>query len=134
MIKEAYCSKEVSRLLSQKGFDIPIRTYYEDNSNNDNEVIFGDKYNWNNSPIGQISAPTHQIAMAWLREVHKLHIAIERSHKGYHIAIETIPLGVIKYITREITGTTYIDSPEDGVDVALKFCLEKLDLNNYESK
>ena len=61
MIQEAYCSFEVARLLKEKGFNIPIWTRYE-NSNND--VIFGDKYNWNNSPMGQISVPTHQMAMA----------------------------------------------------------------------
>ena len=64
MITEAYVSFEVAKLLKEKGFNEPTWTRYED----DNEVIFGDKYDWNNSPMGQISAPTHQMAVAWLRE------------------------------------------------------------------
>ncbi len=54
MITEDYVSFEVAKLLKEKGFDIPVWTRYEDNG----EVIFGDKYNWNNSPMGQTSAPT----------------------------------------------------------------------------
>lgn len=59
MIEERYCSLKVAKLLREKGFDIPVRTRYEDNG----EVIFGDKYNWNNSPKGQISAPTQSMAI-----------------------------------------------------------------------
>ena len=70
MIKEAYVSFEVAKLLKENGFNEPTWTRYED----DNEVIFGDKYNWNNSPMGHTSAPTHQMAMKWLREVHGLSV------------------------------------------------------------
>ena len=56
--------------------------------------------------------------MKWLREEHKLHIGIARGPKGYHITIETIPLGVVKYITREIVGTNYVDSYEEAVEAA----------------
>lgn len=64
MITEDYVSFEVAKLLKEKGFNEPTWTRYEDN----NEVIFGDKYDWNNSPMGQISAPTLQMAMKVLRE------------------------------------------------------------------
>ena len=120
-ITEDYCSFEVAKLLKEKGFDEKTLSYYEDNV-----LCHGDWYEWNRSPLGHIAAPTLQMAMKWLRELHKLHIGIERGPKGYHIAIETIPLGVVTYVTREITGTSYVDSPEDGVDTALKYCLENV--------
>lgn len=130
MIKEAYCSKEISRLLSQKGFDIPIRTYYEDNSNNNNEVIFGDKYNWNNSPMGQISAPTHQMAMKWLREKHNILITIILQE--FKVGIDALCYGIYR-ITEDLYQPLYngkvdnlIDSYEDGIDAALKYCLENV--------
>ena len=70
-ITEDYVSFEVAKLLKEKGFSVPIWTRYEGS----NEVIFGDKYNWNDSPNGQISAPTLQMAMKWLR---KTYVVAER--------------------------------------------------------
>lgn len=125
MIEEAYVSFEVAKLLKEKGFDESCWLKY------DNEGYLSFNH------VGYINseeacddfcalAPTHQMAMAWLREVHKLHIEIARGPKGYHITIETIPLGVVKYITREIVGTTYVDSYEDAVEASLKYILENL--------
>jgi len=125
MIEEAYVSFEVAKLLKEKGFDESCWLKY------DNEGYLSFNH------VGYINseeacddfcalAPTHQMAMAWLREVHKLHIGIARGPKGYHITIETIPLGVVKYITREIVGTTYVDSYEDAVEASLKYILENL--------
>ena len=56
MTQEAYCSKEVYRLLIKKGFKGEIHTTF------DNEGYTQ-------------AAITHQTAMAWLREVHGIHIA-----------------------------------------------------------
>ena len=67
MIQERYCSFDVARLLKEKGFDEPCRTYYgDDKFNND---VCNQFYQWNSkSPFGHISAPTHQMACDWLRE------------------------------------------------------------------
>ena len=63
MIQEAYCSFEVAKLLKEKGFDEKTMTYYED------EILCnGDWYEWNRSPFGHTAAPTHQMAMKWLRK------------------------------------------------------------------
>ena len=120
MIKEAYCSFEVSKLLKEKGFNERSSASYDLKG----QLQEGYGY-WNKTPIWY-AAPTHQMAMAWLREVHNLNIGIVRGPSGYHIIIETIPFGVVKYITTEIVGTPYVDSYEEAVEVALKYCLEKL--------
>lgn len=125
LIEERYCSPEVSKLLKEKGFDIPVWTRYED----DDEVIFGDKYNWNNSPIGQISAPTQSMVMDWLRIVHNICIAIYPDKaKRYEAVLYDIKDNV--EIILQIFGIYGVhifgDSYEEACDVAIKYCLEKL--------
>ena len=73
MIKEAYCSYEVAKLLKEKGFDIPCYGRYSVRSQ---EFHLDTTKPCNNGGISQYSAPTHQMAMAWLREVYNIHIAI----------------------------------------------------------
>jgi len=79
MIQEAYVSFETAKLLKDKGFDESCRYYYVNNGN----LMFTEEY-FHNSEIkygtytGCIcTAPTLQMAMKWLREVHKLHIIAE---------------------------------------------------------
>lgn len=122
-IKEDYCSYEVAKLLKEKGFDIPVWTRYE-NDDESNEVIFGSEYNWNNSPMGQISAPTHQMAMKWLRE------------KGVQMSIDTIISssdGDIYFnidTYSEDSGwdhpVNFYDSYEEAIEDAIKYSLKNL--------
>ena len=69
MITEDYCSYEVAKLLKEKGFNEDIHTVYE--------PTFNKFFNYPlkpNSYSNVIAAPTHQMAMKWLREVHKIGI------------------------------------------------------------
>lgn len=122
-ITEDYVSFEIAKLLKEKGFNESIRCWYDNFQDFHEEGVR--MCNTDCLPP-TIMCPTLQMAMKWLREVHKLHIGIVRGPKGYHITIETIPLGVVKYITREIIGTTYVDSYEVACEVAIKYCLENL--------
>ena len=65
MIKEAYCSFEVARLLKEMGFDEDCYTFYEYNSK---EFYHEEKIPCCNSRSDDYAAPTHQMTMAWLRE------------------------------------------------------------------
>lgn len=123
MITEDYVSLEVAKLLKEKGFNEPTWTRYEDG----NEVIFGDKYDWNNSPMGQTSAPTLQMAMKWLRETFNIHIVPKRDFYGGFYT------GRIYDGRRELTADKedYIacagyGTYEEAANVAIKFCLEKM--------
>lgn len=126
-IKEAYVSFEVAKLLKDKGFDVyeygcenEIRKEYL--SDGTIKTLYASKPHMDAWP-----APTQAMAMAWCREVHKLHIGIVRGPCGYHITIETIPLGVVKYITREITRTAYyVESYEEAAEAALGYILKNL--------
>ena len=70
MIEEDYCSYEVAKLLKEKGFDEECIGAYSET----NHTITKFEPNVKNSKVGPLmySAPTHQMAMKWLREVHKL--------------------------------------------------------------
>ena len=129
IIKEAYVSFEVAKLLKEKGFNEPIWTRYED----DNEVIFGDKYDWNNSPMGHTSAPTHQMAMRWLREVHGIHIQawcpvvdVDADTFGikYNVVISNLKNKCIAFDT-DIDDNEY-NTYEEAVEAALKYVLQNL--------
>lgn len=126
-ITEDYVSFEVAKLLKEKGFDTPVWTRYEDG----NEVIFGDKNNWNNSPMGQISAPTHQMAMKWLREVHNIMVSPYALSLGYYFEIFDLtnrnitgckPLYQVGIPNKKEVLSTY----EKACDAAIKYCLENL--------
>ena len=125
MIKERYCSPEVAKSLREKGFDIPVWTRYEDNG----EAIFGDKYNWNNSPKGQISAPTQSMVMDWLREMHNICITIyPDKEKGYEAVLYDVK-GDVEIILQSfgIFGAhIFEDSYEQACESAIKYCLENL--------
>ena len=71
MIKEAYCSYEVSKLLKEKGFDEKTTHWYNIKGNliNDYPVSYENFFN----PEKVWLAPTHQMACAWLREKHHIH-------------------------------------------------------------
>lgn len=75
MITEDYVSFEVAKLLKEKGFDEYCEQIYDgdgDLSRNICGYINEEKANEFFSAL----APTHQMAMKWLREVHKLHVGI----------------------------------------------------------
>ena len=125
MITEDFVSFEVAQLLKEKGFDEPIWTCYED----DNEVIFGDKYNWNNSPMGHTSAPTHQMAMKWLREVHNIGIFPSTyTHISDRKVIHSYGTAIINLKTYKLMTDSYLsnDTYEQACEAAIKYCLENL--------
>ena len=127
MIKEAYVSFEVAKLLKEKGFDEPCRTYYQDKEFVDD--VCTQYYQWNSkSPFGQISCPTLQMAMAWLREVHDIFIVIEPYTYNY------VDEKNSSYVASLWQGDNYYENPlskdfpsyEETVEAAIKYCLENL--------
>ena len=132
-LDEDYCSFEVAKLLKEKGFDWMCNGYYNKDDEN-SEPYFGDGEgadNWNNQAPSVkdlwCSAPTHQMAMKWLRE------------KGIFVEITAISLEIItfefeiKVIDKEHGFAFYPKSGcnekptyEEAVEAALKYCLTEL--------
>ena len=122
-IKEDYCSFEVSKLLKEKGFNWECISYYVDNEPNDIKYSFLGETNstWESRCC---SAPTHQMAMAWLREEHKIYIVISPvSGKGYGaILCDVGDFDDFNYIGE----TDYFFHPEEAVESGIKYALENL--------
>lgn len=62
MLTEDYCSYEVAKLLKEKGFE-----QYKCQHSYNSKGVF--QWSDNLDPY-EYSAPTHQMAMKWLREIH----------------------------------------------------------------
>ena len=108
MIGEDYSSYEVEKLLKENGFDGEIRTTF-------------DKEGYTQPSI------THQMAMKWLREVYDLHIVIYpykrgKDGKGWCCKVYK----TYNLLGQEIYTNETLNSYEEAVDVALKYCLEKI--------
>ena len=125
MIQEAYCSKEVSKLLREKGFNEFCYTYYDNTDDSIKRFNKGLHFNNTSYPWGvpydindvkkYIIAPTHQMAMRWLREEHNIKIMIRPYVDG-------------TYSYEILNGFWYVnfDSYEDAAEAAIKYCLEYL--------
>ena len=133
MIKEAYVSFEVAKLLKEKGFDEPCFAYYEDDGNF--------RQSWSNHAIQNKTnpcffgnaAPTHQMACAWLREEKDIIIVIEphtydypnEKTSSYVFAIWEGDNYIETYSNSKLRGISYL-TYEDAVESALKYSLENL--------
>ena len=119
MIKEAYCSYEVAKLLKEKGFDEKTTHWY-----NVRESLINDypvSYENFGNPEKVWLAPTHQMACAWLREVHNIDIEIRRSPNTMMYRSIIYKDTLVKCITDAIMETY-----EQAVEAALKYALENL--------
>lgn len=123
MIKEDYCSYEVAKLLKEKGFNEPLRCWYDNFQNFHEEGV---RMSNTDCLPPTIMCPTHQMAMKWLREYIKFFI------EPYYV----FPLGFlvdIKYIDRktpveefEALRENSYNSYEEAVETALKYVLKNL--------
>lgn len=130
MIKEAYVSFEVAKLLKEKGFNEKCKgCYHSEFDDNDNPIVMLEE--WMAQPYNNAfedetflcSAPTQQIAMAWLREVHN--ISIEPSALNAHSWAYTIYKLFNKNV-KELHNDGVYESYEEAVEAALKYCLTNL--------
>lgn len=132
MITEDYCSYEVAKLLKEKGFDIFCDRGWEsidyDKDHDVNCYPYNKPYPFNEekrsilSVSRWMSAPTHQMAMKWLREVHKLHIDIDPSEGDWS------PCVIELENWSSLTGGEIAiqDTYEEAVEAALKYSLKNL--------
>lgn len=126
MITEDYVSREVAKLLKEKGFnefghyeyhDTLSKPHFHKKSHNFN----GDEYA--NCGTKWYSAPTHQMAMKWLREVHNQHVQIKYFHGAYQ-EFEYVVINTFngKAYHEPISFSSY----EEAVEAALKYTLKHL--------
>ena len=127
IIKEAYVSFEVAKLLKEKGFDWDIRQYYAlDSKTNVWELEYDDNQgNYNIYGENLISAPTQQMACRWLREVHKIDISVTPDDGSWWIKVTELESwsGVFngKVLNSDDTSTK-----ESCYEAALEYVLTNL--------
>jgi len=124
MIKEAYCSYEVSKLLKEKGFAAPCNSWYmlcNNGSVKTGMLTESANYNHYDGFPWTVSRSTHQMALAWLREMHNIFIIVNPySNTNCYFSLWQ--------------GDNYYENPlkknfssyEETVEAALKYCLENL--------
>ena len=116
MITEDYVSFEIAKLLKENGFDVCCIAVYSLQGQFKNPAsVFSLKNN------EFIYAPTLQMAIKWLREVHNIHIEIAYNMGYFPICISTRTNDTIPYIAM---GKPF--AYEKACEVAIKYCLENL--------
>ena len=123
MITEDYCSFEVAKLLKEKGFDVPCMGRYSVRSK---EFHLNCTKMCNNGGLFECAAPTHQMAMRWLRI--KYYIYADPIKQGnYNDCSEyytwiVARMGIIHRNSSVADKLSY----EEAVEAALKYSLENL--------
>lgn len=125
--KEAYVSFETAKLLKEKGFDENTMMVYMSYGDlckcNRYDSIRNSNYNDITKNYFECTAPTHQMAMKWLREVHNIDICVFPYQADYISYSYKVKIYKNKEIYLTITDSkTY----EDAVEAALKYCLDNL--------
>jgi len=128
MLTEDYCDFETSKLLKEKGFNGQCFALY-----NTDGTLIQSGIRLNNIQVGRVegsySAPTHQMAMKYLREVHKVVISIN-AHTANHSdgCIDTFEIDILKNASRMIVPDEIAihNTYEESVEAALKYILENL--------
>ena len=120
-MKEAYCSYEISKLLKEKGFDEPLVNYYYTTKGERVSYLMSEE---------QYLCPTLQMACAWLIEKHNILISI--IPQEVKVGVDKLCYAIYR-ITEDVYTPLYngyinnlVDSYEDTVEAAIKYCLENL--------
>jgi hypothetical protein len=129
----------ISKLLKEKGFDVPVRNYYlqkekgnylhegfEDSYWGDNRIV-----NWNKDVVGIkpfegfLSAPTIAEAVMWLYEKHKIWITSEPCivHNGITNIHKIFKDNYLDTISRASKG---YNSPIEAYEAAIDYTLNNL--------
>jgi hypothetical protein len=129
MITEDYCSFEVAKLLKKKGFNETCEYFYDEYKDEDKHVVCSNgcsAYNDDKHPT-YYSMPTHQMAMKWLREVHGLSVETFSIKGTSNICPVFWKSNVVKLLTQDrVFNGELVDSYEEAIEVALKYCLENI--------
>lgn len=128
MITEDYVNKEIALLLREKGFDEPTLYHYNRDNKEPSHTIDYDLIK-NSETKEFCSAPTLQMAMKWLRKVHKVDIDIVsrlslNADDDHNYSYE------IKHQYEKYHYNTYADGEfltyEKACEAAIKYILENL--------
>lgn len=117
---EDYVSLEIAKLLKECGFHFPIYVFIGE----DGKKRFSDRRDdWNNIEWDDgktYSCPTMQMAMKWLRIIHKIDISITPDRNDCYAAIV--------FVDKELPFTSVgsFQTYEEACEKSVEFCLTNL--------
>ena len=123
MITEDYVSFETAKLLKEKGFDWDCKQVYDlvrPQSCADGKMYDNFPDENPNAYDELVSAPTLQMAMKWLREVHKLYMYTAFA------GMEEVWCSRIYNKYKHLKDLDNFNTYEEACEAAIKYCLEKL--------
>ena len=126
MITEDYVSFETAKLLKEKGFDSECHSHYYSCHRPDGSVQYhlAEVYSLKSLKDFYL-APTLQMAMKWLREVHKIVPIILAGGSSYWFRIDKANEDNWKNtIYREDVKS--FSTYEEACEASIKYCLENL--------
>ena len=124
-ISEDYVSFETAKLLKEKGFNEECWCYYH---NSKIEHYFKKVTNKGWTTSGNISAPTLQMAMRWLREVHDILLFILPAQENGKLVylVEVWTWNEEEGVYKSTYAPMPRKEPEQACEAAIKYCLENL--------
>ena len=121
MVTEDYVSFETAKLLKEKGFENDAIACIN--------VFKGHIYKIQDRVIDaddDVTIPTLQTAMKWMREVHQIFIRPNTSFLHPIKWYSEIFCYGDNLKTQQDVKTEYYDSPEEACEAAIKYCMENL--------
>lgn len=136
MIKEKYVNLEIAKLLKEKGFDCACNVWYSEYTSlfggeKYTGIEFDDHNKFNENYKFICSAPTLQMAVDWLLEVHHYYIQVMLDSWAYGGRLGYYGL-IIKtdsnfdLMLQDVCDKVFYDKPEDVYNDAIKYILENL--------
>lgn len=131
MITEDYVSFEVAKLLKEKGYCNISNTLYAQNGQFIHYDVGLNNKGFSTKLGNFYEAPTHQMVLKWLREIHNLHIDIfigitsDDSYTYWTYFITDLEGNMIVNAYGEeidFRGESY----EQTIEAAIKYCLTNL--------
>ncbi len=122
-IEESYCSIEVSRLLKEKKFEAETYAYFL-HSDEENEPDFRISNKWINRNLEDdfISAPTHGIAIEWIR----VNFNHDIESRGVRYAGDEKSSYYQAYVNGCVVSMERYNTPSEAIEAALLYTLENL--------
>lgn len=127
-IFEDHCSLEICKLLKERDFnedtDYIFYHYEEDDDWCFEKLLTGDKFNEEK----MLHCPTHQMALKWLREKHKIGIFPSiYPHTVDGSTIHSYGVAIVNLNDFSLMDTSYFysDTYDGSVDYSLSYVLQK---------
>jgi hypothetical protein len=130
MTQEDYVSFEIAKLLKEKRFN---EACYKRYAPTHNGYILTDDAGHSNFGLSydNYSAPTIQMAMKWLREIHHYYIQVmldswaSGGHLGYYVVIQKTDSD-FEMMLHDAVDEVFYQTYEEACEAAIKYCLENL--------